>query len=181
MNRWEQYVARWGKCTRCKLHQYRKRVVLAKGPLPNPLCFIGEAPGDGEDVIGVPFVGPAGHLLDYIVEEALRGYSGKPPAFSNVLACIPKVDWYKTDPPDWAIKQCRPRLLEFLQICQPKLIIAVGDIAYQNISGGRTAQVVKITHPARILRLQNENQPGASIVVKRCIVKIADSVARVLT
>jgi uracil-DNA glycosylase len=63
-------------------------VVLCRGRLPCDVLFVGEAPGVSEDVLGRPFVGPAGKLLDTIVERALDGQYDC--AMTNLVACIPK-------------------------------------------------------------------------------------------
>lgn len=70
MTPWQSHVARWKDCRRCCLCDGRKTVVLARGKIPCDVLFIGEAPGDSENVLGQPFIGPAGKLLDEIIREA---------------------------------------------------------------------------------------------------------------
>jgi uracil-DNA glycosylase family 4 len=57
-----------GDCQRCKLCKTRDQIVFGVGPALAPIMFIGEAPGAEEDRRGVPFVGPAGELLDKMIE-----------------------------------------------------------------------------------------------------------------
>lgn len=68
---WTEHVARWRDCTACRLCQQRDRIVLARGDVPCDVLFVGEAPGASEDALGLPFVGPAGRLLDSIVDSAI--------------------------------------------------------------------------------------------------------------
>lgn len=113
------HTARWEGCTACPLCEGRSKVVLARGRLPCDVLFVGEAPGESEDALGVPFIGPAGKLLDRIVSEALdavpvcpvcrshksvidlagewacRRHPGHDlvelrTAFTNLVACVPR-------------------------------------------------------------------------------------------
>lgn len=160
----QRHAARWKSCTLCDLHKDRCRVVLARGSVPCDVLFIGEAPGQSEDVLGVPFVGPAGKLLDSIVEEVLEGPPKGPNvrvAFTNTVACIPKYDGDKGEPEYAEIQACKPRLEEFIRIASPRLIVAVGSVARKALEQGYKASpkfppsvqaVIDVIHPAAILR-----------------------------
>ncbi|MEK0326406.1 MAG: uracil-DNA glycosylase family protein, partial [Nitrosopumilus sp.] len=98
---WKEHRAKWIDCSLCSLCKRRRKVVLARGKVPCDVLFIGEAPGASEDSLGSPFVGPAGHLLDQMIEDALDMTSpdqadlpaidsGPRIAFTNLIACIPK-------------------------------------------------------------------------------------------
>ena len=69
----QAHKRRWENCRACPLHEGRKKVVLVRGKIPCDALFIGEGPGGNEDSLGSPFVGPAGKLLDRIVEDAMSG------------------------------------------------------------------------------------------------------------
>lgn len=69
---WKSHVAKWKDCDKCPLHLTRTSIVLAKGNVPCDVMFIGEAPGRSEDMLGRPFVGPAGILLDQMIERAME-------------------------------------------------------------------------------------------------------------
>lgn len=71
MTTWLEHVARWRDCQLCPLAQQRDNIVLARGTVPCDVLFVGEAPGVSEDALGLPFVGPAGQLLDQVVDRAL--------------------------------------------------------------------------------------------------------------
>lgn len=70
MSDWLAHVGKWKDCQRCPLGRQRHRICLARGDVPCDVLFIGEAPGASEDAIGLPFVGPAGDLLESILANA---------------------------------------------------------------------------------------------------------------
>ena len=67
---WEGLLADARKCRRCELYKCGTQTVFGEGPLDAKILFIGEQPGDQEDVAGRPFVGPAGQLFDAALEKA---------------------------------------------------------------------------------------------------------------
>lgn len=75
MSVWTEHVAKWQNCTRCALARQRGLICLARGDVPCDVLFVGEAPGASENALGVPFVGPAGQLLDRVIEQALGGFA----------------------------------------------------------------------------------------------------------
>lgn len=160
---WQCFKTKWQNCSQCKLCEVRRNIVLAKGKIPCDVLFIGEAPGQSEDVCSIPFVGPAGHLLDQQIAEALRNV-GNPElrlAFTNLVCCIPKEGGTKTGEPDKeCIKACQPRLIEFVCLCNPRLIIKVGDLAVKWMEDlFEQIEQASITHPAAILRAEIVRKP----------------------
>ena len=174
MTPYQKHRQRWKDCTRCPLCERRNCVVLARGRIPCQVLLVGEAPGESEDVIGQPFVGPAGHLLDRIVAEAVP--EGITTCFTNVVACIPRgVDGGKAgEPPEDALRACAPRLLEIIAVCRPRLIVRVGKLADQWVPATDGMEQVSIVHPAFILRADVSQQ---GLLVQRCVVTIEDAVA----
>lgn len=172
MTKYSEHKNKWISCMLCDLCHRRKKVVLCRGVLPAPILFIGEAPGNSEDVVGQPFKGPAGKLLDSIISAATKDEIRY--AMTNLVACIPKgEDNTKTkEPPESAIKACMPRLEELIEMCDPKLVFCVGDLAYEWVpklsvfDWKCTATFVKLKHPAAILRLDKMKQ---AIAVQDCI------------
>lgn len=67
---WEELLADARKCTRCDLYKCGTQTVFGEGPLNARILFIGEQPGDQEDIAGRPFVGPAGQLFYQALEKA---------------------------------------------------------------------------------------------------------------
>ena len=67
---WEELLAEARQCTRCDLYKCATQTVFGEGPLDAKILFVGEQPGDQEDLAGRPFVGPAGQLFDEALEKA---------------------------------------------------------------------------------------------------------------
>ena len=67
---WEALLKEARKCTRCDLYKHATQTVFGEGPLDASIMFVGEQPGDQEDIAGRPFVGPAGQLFDAALEKA---------------------------------------------------------------------------------------------------------------
>lgn len=172
MTPYQHHKQKWKDCKRCELHKRRSKVVLVRGTIPCDVLFVGEAPGVSEDVIGKPFVGPAGKLLDGIIEESQRQSCNFSFAITNLVACIPKDESNKkaVEPPNNCIRQCKPRLEECIKIFKPKLIIAVGKLSKKWLTDYET---IAIVHPAAILRM-DVSQKG--LAYQRSYLTIADAV-----
>lgn len=182
MSRWSNHVAKWSTCTLCPLHETRHNVVLARGSLPCDVLFVGEAPGPGEDMLGKPFVGPAGKLLDRMIREVHRSMPQTEKlrlAFTNLVACIP-IDIEEggkfAEPPKESIEECAPRLLGLVEIAKPRLIVRTGVLAkkwvYKIIKGPANYAFVDIVHPAAILRA-DISQRG--LAIQKVIITLADA------
>ena len=182
MSLWTDHVARWRYCTLCPLSEQRSRTVLGRGECPCDVVFIGEAPGLSEDTIGLPFVGPAGKLQDGIIEAACL-MSGKRPrmALTNLCCCFPAIAKAAgtNEPEHDEIVACQPRLVEFVNLCSPALIVALGALAdayvptLRAITEGR--DYVTIDHPAYIVRLKKVAQDMAA---HRAAVKLSMAFAK---
>ena len=111
-------------CTRCPLHAGRRNAVPGEGPRDAKVMVVGEAPGKAEDEQGRPFVGPAGRLLNRLLE--LAGLKREQVYITNVVKCRPPGN---RDPKPEEIAACRPYLEAQISLVKPRLIIAVGRIA----------------------------------------------------
>lgn len=175
MTLWVEHVARWRDCTDCPLCQQRDRICLARGSIPADVCFIGEAPGASEDALGQPFVGPAGKLLDQIIERSL------PPnvryALTNLVACFPAKLLGYNEPEHDEILACRSRLVEFVNIARPRMIVCVGLLATQYVPREPNMRYVDIVHPAAVLRMPLAQQQMA---VQKSVVVLRNAVEDVL-
>jgi len=156
-------------CTRCDLAQSRTNTVFGVGNPDADWLVVGEAPGAEEDRRGEPFVGRAGKLLD----EMLRaiGESRDSVFIANILKCRPP---HNRDPKAEEAAACRQYLERQIELLQPKIILAVGRIAAQNLLGsdepvgrmrGRRHELdgiplVVTYHPAYLLR--SPSQKGKS-------------------
>jgi DNA polymerase len=116
-------------CTRCPLHATRTQGVLGVGPPRADWLVIGEAPGAEEDRRGEPFVGAAGQLLDAMLRAI--GLDRRTNVYiANVLKSRPPNN---RDPRPEEVAACMPYLLRQIALLQPKIMLAVGRIAAQNL------------------------------------------------
>lgn len=170
MTTWVEHVNHWKDCVKCPLGQQRFRICLARGTVPCDVLFVGEAPGASEDAIGEPFVGPAGNLLDQIVEKALAPEVRR--AFTNLVCCFPREAKARGDnePEREEILACAPRLVEFANIAQPRLVVCVGDLAEHYVKRVYGGPRVHIVHPAFILARLPQAQKG--MAANKCAVQI---------
>ena len=161
---WAQLKANVARCTSCSLCQDRTKTVFGIGDEnANWLC-VGEAPGVEEDIRGEPFIGPAGKLLDNML-EAINLKRGKNIYIANIVKCRPPGN---RNPDNIEIKQCEPFLTRQIELIKPKLIIALGKVAAQNLLGtsatisslrGKLHEysgipLIVTYHPAYLLRKQ---------------------------
>jgi uracil-DNA glycosylase len=110
-----------GECTRCKLAPTRKSIVFGVGAEDAPLMFVGEAPGEQEDLRGEPFVGRAGELLDKMIEA--MGWTRDSVYITNILSCRPPGN--RNPQPD-EISACLPFLKARIAAIRPRIIVALG-------------------------------------------------------
>ena len=126
---WEALRTEVLSCTRCPLHKTRTQGVVGVGPRRTDWMVIGEAPGAEEDRRGEPFVGRAGHLLDAML-HAIGLNRGTNVYIANVLKSRPPGN---RDPKPDEVAACLPYLMRQIALLQPRLMLAVGRIAAQNL------------------------------------------------
>jgi uracil-DNA glycosylase len=127
--RWEALRTEVLSCTKCALHKTRTQGVVGVGPHRTDWMVIGEAPGAEEDRRGEPFVGRAGHLLDAML-HAIGLNRGTNVYIANVLKSRPPGN---RDPKPDEVAACLPYLMRQIALLQPRLMLAVGRIAAQNL------------------------------------------------
>lgn len=125
-----QIRADLGDCTRCKLHTTRRSIVFGVGDPTTPLMFVGEAPGEQEDKRGEPFVGPAGQLLDKMIEA--MGWTRNTVYIANTTKCRPPDN--RNPQPD-ELAQCMPFLQAQIAAIAPRIIVALGRPASNQLLG----------------------------------------------
>ena len=111
-------------CTLCKLAAGRTQVVFGVGRADADLLFVGEGPGEQEDLKGEPFVGRAGGLLTQLIEGI--GLTRADVYIANVVKCRPPGN---RDPQPEEIAACAPWLDRQLALIQPKVIVTLGNFA----------------------------------------------------
>ncbi|HET9390590.1 MAG TPA: uracil-DNA glycosylase [Steroidobacteraceae bacterium] len=126
---WEAVREQVRGCTRCPLHSTRTQGVFGVGSREAQWLVVGEAPGAEEDRRGEPFVGRAGHLLDAMLRSI--GLSRTTNVYiANVLKSRPPGN---RDPKPEEVAACLPYLLEQIRLLRPRVMLAVGRIAAQNL------------------------------------------------
>ena len=121
---WAELEQACQTCTRCGLCQTRHNVVFGVGPRDAKVMFIGEGPGEQEDLQGEPFVGPAGKLLDDMLSiiDLNRGNA----YIANIVKCRPPGN---RDPLDEEQAACVDYLRQQVAMIRPKIIVCLGRIA----------------------------------------------------
>ena len=148
-------------CEACALGTTRRSFVFGEGHPTADLMFVGEGPGEDEDLSGRPFVGKAGRLLDRII-EAMSLKRGDV-FIANVVKCRPPGN--RSPLPD-EVATCTPILIRQIETVQPRVIVALGATAFRFFKGGNVSitrgrgrtfewhghTVMPTFHPAYVLR-----------------------------
>jgi len=122
-------------CTKCALHESRKKAVTGEGPADAEIMFIGEAPGFHENEQGRPFVGAAGKFFEQLLEQA--GLTRSEVFITNVVKCRPPAN---RDPQPEELQNCNQYLEDQIHSINPSIIVTLG-----RISMGRYFPGAKIT------------------------------------
>jgi DNA polymerase len=152
-------------CTACKLAPTRTQVVFGVGDPNADLLFVGEGPGEQEDLRGEPFVGRAGQLLTQLIEGI--GLTRSAVYIANVVKCRPPGN---RDPQPDEIEACSPWLDRQLELIRPHVIVTLGNFATKLLldtkdgitklrgrefpysRAGVTATLIPTYHPSAVLR-----------------------------
>jgi len=124
------------ECRECDLYKEAQKAVPGSGNIDADIIFIGEAPGAREDATGIPFVGRAGKLLDFLLSEI--GLKRQDVWIGNVIKHRPPNN---RDPTPAEIVACEPYLTVQLRTIKPKLIVTLGRFAmYYFYKGGKISR-----------------------------------------
>lgn len=124
MLNWKELEQACLGCTRCGLCRTRHNVVFGVGPRDADVMFVGEGPGEQEDLQGEPFVGPAGKLLDDML--SIIDLSRESCYIANIVKCRPPRN---RDPQEGEQDACIEFLRNQVVLIQPKIIVCLGRIA----------------------------------------------------
>jgi uracil-DNA glycosylase len=168
-------------CKACPLWKTGTQTVFGEGPTKADVMFVGEQPGDQEDQIGRPFVGPAGKLFDRALEEA--GLNRSTAYVTNVVKHFKWTARGKRrihQKPNWSeIAACRPWLDAELSVVKPRVLTCLGATAAQALLGkqfrvtkqrGQPVEselapvVIATVHPSAILRAEDRDAEFAAFV-----------------
>jgi len=167
-------------CKACDLWKTGTQTVFGEGARKAEILFVGEQPGNDEDLAGRPFVGPAGRVLDEGLEQA-----GIDRALAYVTNVVKHFKWEPRGKrrihakPNWAeIAACRPWLDAELEVVKPKVLVCLGATAAQALLGRQfrvtkqrgvavesdlAPHVIATVHPSSILRQETEEDRKAAM------------------
>ena len=170
---WEALLKDARRCTRCDLYRHATQTVFGEGPLDAAIMFVGEQPGDQEDLAGRPFVGPAGALYDVALEKA--GIDRSTVYVTNAVKHFKFVLRGKrrihNKPDAGEIMACRWWIEHERELIRPPITVALGATAARSLMG-KVVTISKVrgqaltlsdgsecwvtAHPSSILRAPNE-------------------------
>jgi len=127
----EEVRAVLGECTRCRLHEGRTQIVFGDGDPDADLMFVGEGPGEQEDLRGIPFCGRAGDLLTSMIEKGLE-IPRSSVYICNIVKCRPPGNRNPT--PD-EVTSCRAFLDGQIEAVRPKVLVTLGKPAAGTLLG----------------------------------------------
>jgi uracil-DNA glycosylase family protein len=174
---WESILADAKRCTRCHLYKHATQTVFGEGPLDARIRFVGEQPGDQEDLAGRPFVGPAGQLFDRALADA-----GVDRARTYVTNAVKHFKFeprgkrrIHSKPLGPEIEACRWWIEQERELIRPPVLVALGATAARSIFGkvvtisrmrgqahelpdGDGSEVWVTVHPSFLLRVPEEDR-----------------------
>jgi DNA polymerase len=182
---WEELLKDARKCTRCELYKCGTQTVFGEGPLDASIMFVGEQPGDQEDIAGRPFVGPAGAVFDQALEKAGIDRSGV--YVTNAVKHFKFVQKGKrrihNKPDTGEISACRWWLSHERELIRPPVTVALGATAARSLIG-KTVTIGKVrgapleledgsecwvtVHPSSLLRMPDREarEQGRALFVR---------------
>ncbi|MEZ4405817.1 MAG: uracil-DNA glycosylase [Polyangiales bacterium] len=157
------------RCEGCRLSTTRTQTVFSRGDVFARLAFVGEGPGEQEDLRGLPFVGPAGQLLDKII--AGMGLSPDEVYVANIVKCRPPNNRV---PQEDEMRACTPFLVRQLGLVKPEVVVALGKTAASYLLQSKASMgslrgkwhawegvaVMPTWHPSYVLR--DARNPGST-------------------
>jgi DNA polymerase len=175
---WEALFAEARDCRRCELYKFGTQTVFGEGPLDAKIMFVGEQPGDQEDLAGRPFVGPAGALFDAALEEA--GIDRSTVYVTNAVKHFKFVLRGKrrihNKPDAGEISACRWWIEHERELIRPPVTVALGATAARSLMGKSVtisrvretpltlddgSEVWVTVHPSYLLRMPDPERKRA--------------------
>ena len=167
---WEALLKEARHCTRCDLYKFATQTVFGEGPLDASIMFVGEQPGDQEDIAGRPFVGPAGAVFDAALDKA--GIDRSTVYVTNAVKHFKFVQKGKkrihSKPGAGEIEACRWWITHERELIRPPVTVALGATAARSLIG-KTVTIGKVrgepllledgsecwvtVHPSSLLRM----------------------------
>ena len=165
---WEIFLSELQACTKCGLHEKRINVVAGRGSRTAKIMFVGEGPGEQEDIQGIPFVGAAGKLLENLLNAFM--FDEESYYIANIVKCRPPGNRV---PSDDEAEKCLPWLRTQFALIRPAILVCLGATALKHILGKeqkitqvrgawqekKGLLVMPTYHPAAILRDASKKVP----------------------
>jgi uracil-DNA glycosylase len=183
------------ECRGCDLYKHATQVVFGAGPRAARVVLVGEQPGDQEDRQGVPFVGPAGALLDKALADA-----GLPRDRAYLTNAVKHFKWeprgkrrIHKKPRMSEVKACRPWLEAELRAMTPDIVVCLGATAAQSVLGASfklmqqrgqvvasplAERVVATIHPSAVLRASDDEGRRAAYAMLVADLRVAAKALR---
>jgi len=192
---WEAILKDARDCTRCDLYKFATQTVFGEGPLDASIVFVGEQPGDQEDLAGRPFVGPAGALFDDALEKA--GIDRSTVYVTNAVKHFKFIQRGKrrihNKPDSGEITACRWWIDQERELIKPAVTVALGATAARSLVG-KVVTIGKVrgaplklhdgsecwvtVHPSSILRMPDQDaRHEARLLFVRDLKRIRERVA----
>lgn len=183
MYTWEEIEEHVNHCQHCPLCKTRNKPVMGRGSHQARIMLIAEAPGEKEDLEGIPFVGPAGQVLDELLADC--GLTREEIYITNIIKCHPP---YNREPEEEEKDRCYPYLCYETYLLKPKIIVCLGRVAAQRLidPGFRITRqhgewlerkgcfLTAVYHPSALLR-----DPGKMEETRADFRKIAEKIKNV--
>ena len=192
---WEAILKDARDCTRCDLYKFATQTVFGEGPLDASIVFVGEQPGDQEDLAGRPFVGPAGAVFDDALEKA--GIDRSTVYVTNAVKHFKFIQRGKrrihNKPDAGEITACRWWIDQERELIKPAVTVALGATAARSLVG-KVVTIGKVrgvpltlhdgsecwvtVHPSSILRMPDQDaRHEARLLFVRDLKRIRERVA----
>jgi len=192
---WEAILKDARDCTRCDLYKFATQTVFGEGPLDASIIFVGEQPGDQEDLAGRPFVGPAGAVFDEALEKA--GIDRSTVYVTNAVKHFKFIQRGKrrihNKPDSGEITACRWWIDQERELINPAVTVALGATAARSLVG-KVVTIGKVrgvpltlhdgsecwvtVHPSSILRMPDQDaRHEARLLFVRDLKRIRERVA----
>jgi len=192
---WEAILKDARDCTRCDLYKFATQTVFGEGPLDASIVFVGEQPGDQEDLAGRPFVGPAGAVFDDALKKA--GIDRSTVYVTNAVKHFKFIQRGKrrihNKPDSGEITACRWWIDQERELIKPAVTVALGATAARSLVG-KAVTIGKVrgvplklhdgsecwvtVHPSSILRMPDQDERHeARLLFVRDLKRIRERVA----
>ena len=185
MHTWDELNSFILHCGGCPLAQTRRLPVVGKGDRHAAVMMIAEAPGAQEDIEGLPFIGPAGKMLDRLLAGA--GLSRRDVYLTNIVKCRPPCN---RDPHEEEKNSCMPYLRYEAYLLRPQIIVCLGRVAAQRIISAdyritrqhgtwirrKNCDLTAVYHPSAVLR-----DPSKLEAAQLDFIKIAEHLRKLLS